>query len=291
MINTSIRSTVAIRMNGSAVVATPTIKEISANGFFAVDRNWNVIEWNNAAAKLLRVEAKDILGRNFWAQFSGLLPVEFYANYHKAFQLEEPLPFDEYWAEIGAWVQGVIYATGEILSVSFTCSNQPSNPDKKVKILRDLYLFVSEVTNDCLWEWDLQAKQLFWIDGGHKRVFGYPIVDALIPQSYWESRIHPDDKVRLLTKLQKILNTGTEEKWEDEYRLRKMDGSYAIVHDCGHIFYNDQHIAISMIGATQDITAQKKAEQQLLASEQKLSLIAKQTINAIIITDAEQHIT
>ncbi len=269
----------------------PTIKEISPNGFFAVDRNWNVIEWNSTAAKLLRIEATEIIGKNFWKKYSGSLPVEFYANYHKAFQLEEPFQFDEYWAEMGAWFQGVIYARGDILSVSFTCSNQPANPDKKIKILRDLYLFVTEVTNDCLWEWDLQAKQLFWIDGGHKRVFGYPIVNALIPQSYWESRIHPADKVRLLTRLQDILNAGEEVKWEDEYRLRKMDGSYAVVHDCGHIFYNDQQVAISMIGATQDITARKNAEQQLLASEQKLSLIAKQTINAVVITDAVQRIT
>ena len=187
MINTSIRST---------AVAMPAIREISLNGFFAVDRNWNVLEWNNAAAKLLRLEATEIIGHNFWNKFSGLLPVEFYAYYHKPFQIEEALQFNEYWAEMGAWFQGIVYATGDILSVSFTCSNQPANPEKKIKILRDLYLFVSEVTNDCLWEWDLQAKQLFWIDGGHKRVFGYPIVDALIPQSYWESRIHPDDKMK-----------------------------------------------------------------------------------------------
>jgi PAS domain S-box-containing protein len=290
MINTSIRKA-AIRMNGTAVVAIPTIKEISTNGFFSVDRNWNVIEWNNAAAQLLKVEAKEIIGQNLWTKFVGSLPVEFYANYHKAFQLEEPLQFDEYWAEMGAWFQGLIYATGDILSISFACSNQPSNPDRKLKILRDLYLFVTEVTNDCLWEWDLQAKQLFWIDGGHKRIFGYPIINALIPQSYWESRIHPEDKERLLSRLQTILNTGADQRWEDEYRLRKMDGSYAIVHDCGHIFYNDQQVAISMIGATQDITARKTAEQQLLVSEQKLSLIAKQTINAVVITDAEQRIT
>lgn len=291
MINTSLQSNTATPMNRSSGFAMPTIKEISTNGFFAVDQKWNVIEWNNAAAKLLRVEATEIIGQNFWTKFAGLLPVEFYANYYKAFHLTEPLQFDEYWAEMGAWFQGVVYSTGNILSVSFTCSNQPANPDKKVKILRDLYLFVTEVTNDCLWEWDLQAKQLFWIDGGHKRVFGYPIINALIPQSYWESRIHPDDRERLLTRLQNILNTGTEEKWEDDYRLRKMNGNYAFVHDCGHIFYNDQQVAISMIGATQDITARKNSEQQLLASEQKLSLIAKQTINAVIITDAEQHIT
>jgi PAS domain S-box-containing protein len=289
--DSSIRNVAPVRGNGRSAVATPTVREIVTNGFFSVDRNWTVTEWNNAAEKLLHVAATDLLGQNFWAKFSSLLPVEFYANYHKAFQLQTPVPFEEYWAEMGAWFQGVIYSYEEKLSVSFTCSNQPTNPQQKIKVLRDLYLFVTEVTNDCLWEWDLQAKQLFWIDGGHKRVFGYPIENALIPQAYWESRIHPDDKANLLAGLQKVLLTGTEEKWEVEYRLRKMDGSYAIVHDCGHILYNDQHVALRMIGATQDITARKKAEMQLLAAEQKLSLIAKQTINAVIVTDEAQQIT
>ncbi|MEJ8819035.1 PAS domain-containing sensor histidine kinase [Lacibacter sp. H407] len=277
--------------NSKSTIATTTVREILTNGFIAVDQNWNVIEWNTAAEKLLRVEAKNIIGHNFWKTFSGLLPVEFYANYYKAFQLETPVRFEEYWAEMGAWFQGVVYPQGKTISISFTCSSQPANPEQKLKVLRDLYLFVTEVTNDCLWEWDLQAKQLFWIDGGHKRIFGYPIENAIIPQSYWESRIHPDDSNGLLSRLQTILTTGTEEKWEDEYRLRKMDGSYAIVHDCGHIFYNENNVAMRMIGATQDITARKKSEQLLLASEQKLSLIAKQTVNAVIVTDAEQHIT
>ncbi len=28
--------------------------------------------------------------------------------------------------------------------------------------------------------WNLQTDEMFWIDGGHKRVFGYPIENALI---------------------------------------------------------------------------------------------------------------
>ncbi len=45
-----------------------------------------------------------------------------------------------------------------------------------------------------------------------------------------------------------------------------------------------------MIGATQDITARKLVEFQLLESERKLALIARQTSNALIISDGEQKI-
>jgi PAS domain S-box-containing protein len=129
---------------------------------------------------------------------------------------------------------------------------------------------VTEVTNDCLWEWDFQTREIFWIDGGHKRVFGYPIVNALIPQSFWENHLHPDDRVRILKRLHKILTEGSDSVWEDEYRFQKADGSYANVHDRGHIIYDMDMVASRMIGATQDITVRKSAEIKLLESEREL---------------------
>ena len=138
---------------------------------------------------------------------------------------------------------------------------------------------MTEVTNDCLWEWDLQTKEIFWIDGGHKRVFGYQIENALIPQSFWESRLHPDDKVRILTRLNKIITEGSDCVWEDEYRFQKANGDYAYVHDRGHIIYDDDKKASRMIGATQDITVRKSAEEVthavLTAQENERSEILK----------------
>jgi PAS domain S-box-containing protein len=138
-------------------------------------------------------------------------------------------------------------------------------------MLNELYKFVTEVTNDCLWEWDLQTKELFWIDGGHKRVFGYKIVNALIPQSFWENHLHPDDKVRILKKLNKTLSAGSVRTWEDEYRFQRADGGYAYVHDRAHIIYDVDGVACRMVGATQDITVRKSAELNLLEIEKKLT--------------------
>jgi PAS domain S-box-containing protein len=138
-------------------------------------------------------------------------------------------------------------------------------------MMNELYQFVTEVTNDCLWEWNLQTRELFWIDGGHKRVFGYQIVNALIPQSFWEMHLHPDDKMRILNRLTKILSEGADSIWEDEYRFQRADGSYAYVHDRAHIIYDVDEVACRMIGATQDITVRKSAEIKLLESEKKLA--------------------
>ena len=246
------------------------ITETLTNGFFTVDSKWNVTYWNREAEKLLGVSSADIIGKNLWEQFAGLLPVEFYDVYYKAFLQDIPVHFEEYWGEMGAWFDVITYYCDDTLSVSFKSCNHPhpeypDNPVKRLKILTELYRYVTEITNDCLWEWNLLSGELFWIDGGHKRVLGYNIENALIPQSFWESCLHPEEKKQVLRKL-KLATTGKADNlWEDKFRFRKADGNYVWVADRGHIIRNEENIAVRMIGATQDIT-------KLVEMENKVAL-------------------
>ena len=260
------------------------ITEIIANGFFTVDRKWTVTYWNKAAEKLLGVNAEDIIGKNLWEKFVGIIPLNFYAVYHKAFLKDVPVHFKEYWGEKGAWFDVITYYSNNTLSVSFKNitreiqslqSPQPEQPEEELKILNELYRFVTEITNDCLWEWNFQAKEIFWIDGGHKRVFGFAVENALIPQSFWESRLHPDDKLRILTRLNGIITKGSSSVWEDEYRFQRANGEYAYVHDRGHIIYDENNNAPRMIGATRDITEkillQNKLIEERVTRQRKLT--------------------
>jgi len=245
------------------------VTETLTNGFFTVDRSWTVKYWNKAAEKLLGVMADDIIGKNIWQKFADVLPLEFYTVYQSAFLQNVPVHFEEYWGEMGAWFDVVTYHCDDTLSVSFKSSNKPhaeypENPYQRLKVLTELYKFVTEITNDCLWEWDLHQKEIFWIDGGHKRVFGYPIENALVPQSFWENCLHPDDRERVLEKLNKVIAAGDTDLWQDEYRFRKASGEYAYVHDRGHIIYQDGAIT-RIIGATQDISDKVLLQQKLAA--------------------------
>jgi signal transduction histidine kinase len=243
------------------------ITETITNGFFTVDRSWEVKYWNKAAEKLLGVSAKDIVGRNLWEKFAGILPLNFYSVYHKAFIQDIPVHFEEYWGEMGAWFDVITYHCDDTLSVSFKTDNRrtgPEYPEQQLKVLNDLYRFVTEVTNDCLWEWNLQTKELFWIDGGHKRVFGYQIENALIPQSFWENHLHPEDKLRVMSKLNILISNCSSHDWEVEYRFKKVGGDYAYVHDRGHIIFDNDNIPCRMVGATQDISVRKVLENKLV---------------------------
>jgi PAS domain S-box-containing protein len=243
------------------------VTEAILNGFFIVDQKWNVKYWNKAAETLVGIHSADILGKNLWKGFSKLIPPEFSQVFNHSFLKGSPNHFEEYLGKMGSWFDVIIYHCDDRVSVSFKSISQPTtkeNLQDQLIVLNDLYRFVTEITNDCLWEWDLLAGEIFWVDGGHKRVFGYRIENALIPQSFWESRIHPDDRERVLYGLKKIKSSKSEVSWEEEYRFKKADGSYAFVHEHGHIIYDQDQSPVRMIGTTQDISSRKVIEKQLI---------------------------
>jgi PAS domain S-box-containing protein len=270
------------KTGGNNIYPGKSITETITNGLFTVDRKWTVQYWNRAAEKLLGVQAMDIVGKNLWEKFAGTLPVSFYSVYHKAFLQDIPVHFQEYWGEVGVWFDVITWHTDDTLSVSFKCINPPGHQAKQLRILNEHYRFVTQVTNDCLWEWNLQAKEFYWIDGGHKRVFGYPIENSLIPQSFWESLLHREDKAGVLLRVYKKINEGGTE-WEDEYRFKKADGDYAHVHDRGHIVY-ERGKASRMIGATQDITKRVLLENKLTQER-----VAKQRELTSAVLTAQEH--
>jgi PAS domain S-box-containing protein len=274
------------------------IAETIKNGFFKVDGRWEVKYWNKAAEKLLGIRARDIVGKNIWELFSELMPPRFYKSYRNAFLHDIPAHFEIYWAEKDARFDVITYLAEDTLSVSFKSIDKPSQseqqvyPKEKLRALNELYRFVTEITNDCLWEWDLRSREIFWIDGGHKRVFGYPIENALIPQSFWEDRLHPDDRARVLAGLERTIKQGPGCLWEDEYRFAKTNGDYAYVYDRGHIVYERNGQATRMIGATQDITARKSAETRLLEMERKMvreNLVSQKAITAAVLSAQENE--
>ena len=260
--------------DGNHHYPSQTITETLTNGFFTLNEKGLVQYWNRAAEQITGVAASEAVGSNLWKQFRNIIPKELFKLEHYTQSENEPGHFEKYWGKMDAWYNVITYHCGDTISVSFKTSNLPhpefsKNPKEQLKILSELYRYVTEITNDCLWEWNLLEAEIFWIDGGHKRIFGYEVENALLPQLFWENCIHPDDKERVLTRLHKFFFTGTTILWEDEYRFRKADGSYAYVLDRGHIIYNEEKQALRMIGATRDITEQVILENKL--AEERLT--------------------
>lgn len=123
---------------------------------------------------------------------------------------------------------------------------------------------ISRATNDVIWDWNLTNDHIWWNDG-FKTTFGYKQEEIEHDVNSWYGRIHPDDAQRVVDGIHAVID-GDGTTWQDEYRFRKADGSYAEILDRGFIARDPAGKPQRMIGAMLDITERNKAAAALKAS-------------------------
>lgn len=148
------------------------------------------------------------------------------------------------------------------------------------------YNLVLQVTNDLVWDWNILTNEIYRNPEQFQRILKLPQEKANMPGDEWFSRIHKEDLERILQIQKSIVFNSDLKVFESEYQFLNGDGKFIYLYDRGYIVRDSEGKAIRIIGATQDITHRKIAENEL----QKLSMIASETANAVIITDPEGYV-
>jgi len=129
------------------------------------------------------------------------------------------------------------------------------------------YEVIAKITNDAIWDWNLDTNELKWSDG-IETLFGYPKHKIDQQVDWWYQRIHPDDRDRVISSLHTNIREGAR-TWKSEYWFQKQDSSYAYVFDKGLIVKNKDGRACRLLGAMVDITKRKRAQDALRQCESK----------------------
>jgi PAS domain S-box-containing protein len=138
--------------------------------------------------------------------------------------------------------------------------------EEHLRASNERFAYALKATTDALYDWDIAADTLHWGEG-FAELFGYHLLPNPTPFQQWSDSVHPDDATRTVDDLLHITSHTRQTHWQQEYRFQRADGSWANVFDRGYIIRDDTGRATRMIGAMQDISERKAAEekQQLLA--------------------------
>ena len=132
------------------------------------------------------------------------------------------------------------------------------------------YRLASAATADVIWEYDPKAETLVWNDA-LTSLFGYTVPPEGTPFSWWEERVHPLDRDRIVRSAEAFI-AGDAERWSGEYRFRRADGSYAEVLDQGIRQKSGLAGATRIVGSLQDITERNASQRLVRESEERLRL-------------------
>ena len=131
------------------------------------------------------------------------------------------------------------------------------------------FRLLASATNDVMWDWNLVNDTVWWNDGMHTR-FGYTASDTSTLH-FWRDHVHPDDLSRVQASIDEALGAG-QMNWQDEYRFRKADGTYATVLDRASIVRSDTLSALRMVGAMMDVTEARQMAERLAHATRVSSL-------------------
>ncbi|WP_455245856.1 sensor histidine kinase [Petrachloros mirabilis] len=113
---------------------------------------------------------------------------------------------------------------------------------------------------------------------------GYLAHEFTDDSSFWMSRIHQDDKARVVASLTDLFARGSQVL---EYRFLHKDGTYRWMHDRVKLIHDASGDPVEIIGSWIDITDQKQAEEALRCSEERFSKAFRSSPHPIVITELE----
>ncbi|HEX8394277.1 MAG TPA: ATP-binding protein [Longimicrobium sp.] len=152
-------------------------------------------------------------------------------------------------------------AEGRVEGVAtlYTVVDERERAAEALRQSQERYHLAARATADVIWDWDLAADCIRWNAALGER-FGYHPPSNATSGAWWMDHVHPDDRDEVSRGIYAAIALG-HESWSADYRFLRADGGYADVMDRGHIAQHEGGAATRMVGAMQDVTAQKAAEQ------------------------------
>jgi PAS domain S-box-containing protein len=132
----------------------------------------------------------------------------------------------------------------------------------------DLAMMASQMGT---WRYTL-ADNICIYDENAQRLYGLTEAHFLHSEEGVKSKFHPDDLERMWSRVSKALDPGSDGRYDAEYRVKQLDGSWRWVSAWGLVEFEGDGAdrkPVAIAGASRDITERKQAEelQRLLLNE------------------------
>lgn len=241
-------------------------------GILALDNAGSITKLNLAGARLLGGERARLLGSRFGLLVSEATRPAFNALLEQAISSN-----DVRGGEISLSGQGMLTAHVQIKIAPFpdasgcqvimTDITERKRMEEQLRVSEERWKLALEAAGHGVWDWNVQTGEVIF-SRRFEQLFGFSDNEYGRHMEDWSSRIHPDDKPRVMTDVQAHL-TGKTASFFNEYRGQCKDGSWKWVFSRGAtVSRNEEGKALRMIGTHIDITERKHTEEALLVADQ-----------------------
>jgi PAS domain S-box-containing protein len=113
---------------------------------------------------------------------------------------------------------------------------------------------------EVFWMMNAKTKEVIYVSKAYETISGRPLSEICANPSSYQEVIHPEDRIRVLAKLEETAITG---RFDEEFRILRSDGVLRWVWSTASPVRDANQVARWLVGIAQDITSRKHAEEQV----------------------------
>jgi PAS domain S-box-containing protein len=139
------------------------------------------------------------------------------------------------------------------------------------------------------WTWEASTNRVDWDDGFRARYDFSPEEPPTFEA--WLSRVHEEDRPRLMSTLNEVQQTTTQDDWDNTFRIVRLDGTIAWMQSRGRADRDVNGQVTRLTGLDLDITQHRRAEEAVQARrdeerDREVRLLLETAAQGIVSLDA-----
>ncbi len=131
------------------------------------------------------------------------------------------------------------------------------------------------------------GRTKLYVSPGYEGIWGHALETLQSNPESWLGVLHPEDRTRVTEALVKQVRG----EFNEEYRLKRPDGSIRWIHDRAFPVRDQTGRVDRIVGIAEDITKQKEVEEQLRAATVMLSTLINNLYSGVLVEDDSRRIT
>jgi PAS domain S-box-containing protein len=231
------------------------------DGILIVDGEGTCLDANPAAASILRCSSNDIVGQEIARFF--LDPDAFRKGWNSFLQKgtsrgRAHLVAGDATDLFVDFTAAADYLPGRHVLVICDVTERT----RTEQALRESEAHFQEMANniaEIFWRMDAQTQEVTYVNSAYTTLTGHDVETLRSNPSFYRELIHPEDRVRVLSRLQETITTGS---FDEEFRFTRSDGTVRWIWVKGFLVPSSGEPR-RIVGTAQDITSRKQAEMRI----------------------------
>ncbi len=195
-----------------------------------------------------------------------------------------PTHQDYVWLRVDAWPRLAADGSASEIICSFVDVSAHREALRSLTEWKNRFDVAVRSIGQILYDWDAVKDEVtYW--GDCQGILGHSPEELTGPISRWMALVHPDDRGAFKQEINRV--AATKGRCSVEYRVRAKSGRYVLVRGRGCFYAGGGEDIRRVMGFVSDITEQRRAEEELRASEERFRTAFARAATGILLVDLQ----